>query len=74
MLVFLLLYRLIRGRLSRKSFTLAPKMHSVQFRQLVKEIRITDNRLPVSDLELDLYIIQTTLENGKMAVQKVYKQ
>ena len=42
--------------------------------QVVMETRITNNQITVGDLEPGLYIIQSTLENGKMAIQKVYKQ
>jgi hypothetical protein len=42
--------------------------------QVVMETRITNNQLSVGDLNPGLYIIQTILENGKIATQKVYKQ
>ena len=42
--------------------------------QVVMQTRITNNQISVGNLEPGLYIIQSTLENGKMVIQKVYKQ
>ncbi len=42
--------------------------------QVVMETPITNNQLSVGDLNPGFYILQTTLENGKLAIQKVYKQ
>jgi len=42
--------------------------------QVVRETKVTNNQLSVSDLVPGLYLIQTTLENGKLAMQKLYKQ
>jgi hypothetical protein len=42
--------------------------------QVVMEKQLTSNQISVDNLEPGLYIIQTTLENGKTAIQKFYKQ